>query len=85
MLGDVAALSQARDDAERHWRFMGAAMRERAETGVDLFDETESAEFLGFTIRFEPGTEQERDWLEAGRAMPAEDSVEAAREYLGLA
>lgn len=82
VLGDVAEISATREQWERHWRFVGAALRLRNETGVGLFDETQQADFLGFNMRFEPETDQERAWRDAGATVPTADIVAEAREYL---
>jgi tetratricopeptide (TPR) repeat protein len=82
LLSDLAAVCLERDEPEQHWRFIGAAVRVRDETGVNLFDEAESASFLGWSVRTVPDTEEQRAWLEAGRAMSSEEALAEARAYL---
>ncbi len=79
VLGDAAEISAMREEWERHCCFVGAALRLRDETGVGLFDEAEQADFLGINMRFEPETDEERAWREAGAAVPTADIVAEAR------
>jgi predicted ATPase/class 3 adenylate cyclase len=82
LLGDLAVLSEALGEWEPHWRFIGAALRVRDETGVEIWDETTTARFIGWSTRMTPENDEERTWLEAGRALSSDEAVAAARAYL---
>ena len=82
MLVDVAALAGERGDLERQWRHIGAAVRARDDTGVNLVNELTTADFLGVHIRVVPETDEESAWLEAGRSLSHEEAIRAAADYL---
>ena len=82
MLVDVASLAEARGDPEQQWRQIGAAVRARDDSGVNLVDELTTADFLGVHIRVVPETDEEMAWLEAGRSLSHAEAIQAAEDYL---
>jgi hypothetical protein len=80
LLFDVARLARERGAAERRWRLLGAADRQRMETGIDLVNE--QVDFLGWEPDGDPRPGDESGWFEEGKRMSIEEAVELAREEI---